>query len=52
MYLTVCPLYGRVMIAQWESECISVSVLSLALVMIAQCENECTSLSVLSMAGS
>jgi len=30
MYLTVCPLYGRIMIAQWESECISLSVLSMA----------------------
>jgi len=36
MYLTVCPLYGRIMIAQWESECISLSVLPVARVMIAQ----------------
>jgi len=30
-----------VMIAQWENECISLSVLSSARVMIAQWENEC-----------
>jgi len=41
---------ARVMIAQWENECISLSVLSMARVMIAQWENECISLSVLSMA--
>ena len=35
------------MIAQWENECISLSVLSMAQVMIAQWENECISLSVL-----
>ena len=50
MYLTVCPLRGRVMIAQWENECISLSVLSMARVMIAQWENGCISLSVLSVA--
>jgi len=38
------------MIAQWENECISLSVLSVARVMIAQWENECISLSVLSVA--
>jgi len=38
------------MTGQWESECISLSVLSLAWVMIAQWENECISLSVLFMA--
>ena len=38
-----------VMIAQWENECISLSVLSVARVMIAQWENECISLSVLSV---
>jgi len=38
------------MIAQWENECISLSVLSMAWVMIAQWENECISLSVLPMA--
>jgi len=37
------------MIAQWENECISLSVPSVALVMIAQWENECLSLSVLSV---
>ena len=41
---------ARVMTAQWENECISLSVLSMARVMIAQWENECISLSVLSMA--
>ena len=30
MYLTVCPPCGRVMIAQWENECISLSVLPVA----------------------
>ena len=39
-----------VTIAQWENECISLSVLSVARVMIAQWENECISLSVLSVA--
>ena len=40
------PLLGsQVMIAQWESGCISLSVLSVAPVMIAQRENECISLS-------
>jgi len=34
MYLTVCPLHA--MIGQWENECISLSVLSVAQVMIAQ----------------
>jgi len=38
------------MIAQWENECISLSVLSVARLMIAQWENECISLSVLFMA--
>ena len=32
---------ARVMIAQWENECISLSVLSMTWVMIAQWENEC-----------
>jgi len=41
---------ARVMIAQWDNECISLSVLSEARVMIAQWENECISLSVLSVA--
>jgi len=41
---------ARVMIAQWENECISLSVLPVARVMIAQWENGCISLSVLSMA--
>jgi len=36
---------ARVIIAQWENECISLSVLSVARVMIAQWENECISLS-------
>ena len=38
------------MIAQWENDCISLSVLSVARVMVAQWENECISVSVLSMA--
>jgi len=38
------------MIAQWENECISLSVLPMARVMIAQWENECISLAVLFMA--
>ena len=38
------------MIARWENECISLSVLSEIQAMIAQWENECISLSVLSMA--
>jgi len=38
------------MIARWENECVSLSVLSVARVMIAQWENECISLSVLSVA--
>ena len=50
MYLTVCPQWPRVMKAQWENECISLSVLFLAQVMIAQWENECISLSDLSVA--
>ena len=50
MYLAVCPLHGRVMRAQWENKCISLSVLTVARVMIAQRENECISLPVLSMA--
>jgi len=41
----------RVMIAQWENGCISLSVLSRARVMIAQWENGCISLAVLSIAG-
>ena len=39
-----------VIIAQWENECFSLSVLSLAQVMIAEWENECIPLSVLSVA--
>jgi len=39
-----------VTIAQWESECISPSVLSVARVVIAQWENKCISPSVLSVA--
>ena len=35
--------------SQWENECISLSVLSVARVMIAQWENECISQSVLSL---
>ena len=50
MNLTVCSLRGRVMIAQWENECISLSVLSEARVMTAQWENKWVSLSVLSEA--
>jgi len=38
------------MISQWENNCISLSVLSVAQVMITQRENECISLSVLSVA--
>jgi len=38
------------MIAQWENQCISLSVLSMARVMIAQWENECISLSALPVA--
>jgi len=38
------------MIAQWENECISPSVLSMVRVVIAQWENECILLSVLSIA--
>jgi len=50
-YLTVCPLHARVMIAQWEHECISLSILSMApWVMLAQWETGCISLSVLFMA--
>jgi len=30
MNLTVCPPYDRVMIAQWDNECISLSVLYMA----------------------
>ena len=48
MYFTVCSLRRRGLIAQWENECISLSVLSVAQVMIAQWKNECISLSVLS----
>jgi len=43
MYLTVLSV-ARVMIAQWENECISLHVLSVARVMITQWENECISL--------
>ena len=50
MYLTVCHSVARVTIAQWENECISLSVLSAARVRKAQWENECISLSVLSVA--
>jgi len=38
------------MIAQWENDCTSLFVLSVARTMIAQGENDCTSLSVLSVA--
>jgi len=38
------------MIAEWENECISLSVLTVARVMIAQWENERLSLSVLPVA--
>ena len=38
-----------VTIAQWENDCISLSVHSVARVIIAQWENECISLSVLSV---
>ena len=38
------------MIAQWETECISLFVLSMARVTIAQWETECSSLFVLSVA--
>jgi len=38
------------MIAQWENECISLSVLPVARVMLAQWENECISRSVLPVA--
>jgi len=38
------------MIAQWENECIPLSVLPVARVMIAKWKNECISLSVLSLA--
>ena len=48
--LTDCPLQAQVMIAQWENECISLSVLPVAWVRIVQWENECISLSVLSVA--
>ena len=37
------------MIAQWENECISLAVLSVARAMIAQWENECIALPVLSV---
>jgi len=49
MYLTVL-IMARVMIAQWENECISLSVFAVARVMIAQREKKCISLSVLSVA--
>jgi len=38
------------MTAQWEDECISLSVLSMARAMIGQWEKECISLPVLSVA--
>jgi len=38
-----------VMIAQWENETVSLSVLSVVRVMITQWENDCISLSVLSV---
>jgi len=41
---------ARVMIAQWENECISLCVLPMARVMIAQWENACISLCVLPVA--
>ena len=47
MYPTVCPPHGRVMIVQWENECISLPVLSVARVMRAQWD---IALSVLSVA--
>ena len=50
MYLARVFSMTRVIIARWENECISLSVLSMTQVMIAQWENECISLSVLSMA--
>jgi len=50
MYLTVCALLGRVMVAQRKNECISLSVLYVARVIIAQWENECILLFVLSVA--
>ena len=43
-------LFLSVMTAQWENECISLSVLSVARVMTAQWENECISPPVLSVA--
>ena len=42
--------WQSVLIAQWENECNSQSVLSMARAMIAQWENECTSLSVIPVA--
>jgi len=39
MYLTVCQLRAKVMIAQGENKCIPLSVLSVARVMIAQWGN-------------
>jgi len=45
-----CVFISIIHKAQWENECISLSVLSVAPVMIAQWENECISLSVLSAA--
>ena len=36
MHLTVCSIHARVRIAQWENDCISLSVLSVARVMIAR----------------
>jgi len=39
MYLSVLSV-ARVIIPQWENECISLSVLSVARVMIARWENE------------
>jgi len=44
------PVQVRKVMTQWENECISLSVLSLALVMTVEGENECTSLSIFSMA--
>ena len=43
-------LWPGVIIAQWENECISLSVLSMGLIMIAQWEYECISLSILPVA--
>ena len=49
MCLIVCPLPALDLIAQWDNECISLSVFSMVRVTIAQWENECISLSDLSV---